>query len=446
MAITGETGETYPGVGATDEMIPVRLPVFASGIEIAVIIVWLAAVSLVATGGTLLELVTPLRYLATFGILALFVMNFEDLQEHLFKFWFLFLYPLWTTLSFLWSPVPSSALEMGLLQITEIIGLIYIAARISPHQTIKIVFWAYMIIFFWTAPYLPSIDAVTMPPGFAEKNMLANRMFITLVCCLYVIYSGRSHILERILAIAVLPLAFYIIFAAESATSLVLAIVAICFMTLIGTVWQAVNRVEALSSIVMIAMVILFIGGGLIAVSLLTEGPLNAFLNSLGKDTTLTGRTELWDEAIRLVRDNPIMGLGAEGFWQPWRGDAQSLLEYFYKPINSRFSFHNSYLEIAVHLGLVGVILMLIPVGYMLSRIVTNWFRKQDLAAGFFLMFAVLSLARSMTESDLYNPLNINKMLFFIGGMAFLSYRDKMMPRTAVENYLNAHGKKMPSE
>ena len=72
-----------------------------------------------------------------------------------------------------------------------------------------------------------------------------------------------------------------------------------------------------------------------------------------GRDITLTGRTEIWSEVIRMTT-NPILGTGYESFWLGSR--AQILWDkYYWHPNQS----HNGYIEIYINLGLLGLFFLL---------------------------------------------------------------------------------------
>lgn len=72
----------------------------------------------------------------------------------------------------------------------------------------------------------------------------------------------------------------------------------------------------------------------------------------LGKEPTLTGRTDLWRDLIALGMQRPIFGAGYGGFWTPsvnqYVGEAHP-----WDPGQA----HNGYIEIFLHLGVVGLVL-----------------------------------------------------------------------------------------
>jgi O-antigen ligase len=75
-------------------------------------------------------------------------------------------------------------------------------------------------------------------------------------------------------------------------------------------------------------------------------------IEGLGRDASLTGRKELWQELIRADID-PVLG---EGFYSFWMGDvAQAICDNYYWHPNQA---HNGYLDTYLNGGLVGLALL----------------------------------------------------------------------------------------
>jgi len=98
----------------------------------------------------------------------------------------------------------------------------------------------------------------------------------------------------------------------------------------------------------------LLVVGGLIV------GSINTFVNvkdsvieGLGRDKTLTGRTDLWEE-LGKIETNPIIGVGFESFWLGPR--VEHLWEKFWWKPNQA---HNGYYEMYLNLGGLGVLLQI---------------------------------------------------------------------------------------
>ena len=300
--------------------------------EVALAAFWFFAL---ATAHAYLQ---PIRYLLVLGFLAAIAFHYRQFLTNSVKLWFLYLYPAWAMMSFMWADSRNEAFRYGALQTVFVLILIYVASRLTMHQIIRALFWAFVLMGLQVFIEIPVIDAYTMPEGFGEKNMLASRMFFLFTACLYMLYTRRSLLIEKGLALVCAPLSFFVIIIAESATSLVLAILSAFVLTSVASIWQAVTRVRALSSLVLLFFAVSAVLLVLVSFSLFSQGPVNAFLDAVGKDATLTGRTELWQAASEQVAKKPWLGVGAESFWLVNRGEVVQHVEA-------------DHLQIAAHIG-----------------------------------------------------------------------------------------------
>jgi O-antigen ligase len=132
----------------------------------------------------------------------------------------------------------------------------------------------------------------------------------------------------------------------------------------------------------------------------------------LGKDTTLSDRTLLWSELLK-VKINPLFGTGFESFW---------LGERFRKFAESRWwqpnQAHNGYLETYLNLGLVGLILLIVLL------IATFWKGRRELLTNFQfgrfrLGFLAAVVAYNWTEASFKNI----SAIWFVFYIIALDYR-----------------------
>jgi len=116
------------------------------------------------------------------------------------------------------------------------------------------------------------------------------------------------------------------------------------------------------------------------------------FVEDLGRDLTLTGRTELWGRLLSMVV-NPIFGSGFESFWLG--GRLRTLWSIY--PWNPNEA-HNGYLEVYLNLGWTGLVLLafILLRGY---RSIVGEVHRHARASNLKLAFFVASLAYSFTEA-----------------------------------------------
>ena len=114
---------------------------------------------------------------------------------------------------------------------------------------------------------------------------------------------------------------------------------------------------------------------------------------SLGRGSTLTGRTDLWAHCLEF-QSSPILGEGFESFWFPERREKIAAFYNGWRPAGS----HNSYLDIYLDLGLIGLSLLIA------LFIATFWKVRLELFRNFEwgryrLAFLAAVLLRGWTES-----------------------------------------------
>jgi O-antigen ligase len=103
-----------------------------------------------------------------------------------------------------------------------------------------------------------------------------------------------------------------------------------------------------------------------------------------------TGREELWSVAWQMFQDNPIIGVGLQGFPDHASEYVRALgsLEFSEFLVEQPKVVHNTYLEVLVETGLVGLVLLLVAIGACVRN---AWLAARDFEAQGDLRMATLS-------------------------------------------------------
>jgi exopolysaccharide production protein ExoQ len=72
------------------------------------------------------------------------------------------------------------------------------------------------------------------------------------------------------------------------------------------------------------------------------------------RDPTLTGRTMIWDESWKFIKERPILGYGYGAFWNEASGPMAILQQAIGWPAPNA---HNGYVDLWLQLGLLGICL-----------------------------------------------------------------------------------------
>jgi exopolysaccharide production protein ExoQ len=118
----------------------------------------------------------------------------------------------------------------------------------------------------------------------------------------------------------------------------------------------------------------------------------SGLVEDLGRNSTLTGRTAIWSNALSLVK-NPLIGTGFESFWVGPR--LTEMISLIHQNVNQA---HDGYIEVYLNLGWVGVVLLglILIAGY---RRVIAGLRWRAPAASLFLAYFIVAVAYNFTEA-----------------------------------------------
>ena len=353
-----------------------------------------------------------------------FALRYRQMLPLALKCWPLFLVPALTAISMFWSPVGGQALRFGIMMSLTAVIAIYIGGRLTGRQITLAVFLACAVSVVVAIPESTSLDDEL--GLYTQKNLFAFRMMLALLLSLGVALDSKQMIAARALAWLLIPVTFYLVFIAESATALLISAANIMILGSIWLFWINLRHVQHLRTMVLSVALLLGLVGYLMFMNMPNNIFVQSVLESLGKDATLTGRTDLWANALRISEAHPWLGVGAEGFWQPWVGEAETILDWNFKDSGSKFSFHSVYYEVLVHLGYIGVGLMSVQIIWCFFNCIRGWSADQNIVNSMLLLIGIITVITSFTESYLYSVFDINAILFFCAAIIPISNSARM--------------------
>ena len=264
----------------------------------------------------------------------------------------------------LWSAVPLSSFKRIVTDFGGLILALVVATERDPEQAAMALTgevghssWSVVVA---GDPYYPNVGRAysnsgeMMATGLAEyKNSLGQTCFIVGIFLLWDLYSNWNTLkqpknwVDRCDSIGTLLLTvFTLLFKAESATALV------CFLIgaalLLGRRYLLqFERPLKLASAGFLVFVVVAIADPVIGIS-------DTVLSALGRDASLTGRTEIW-EMVMERRPEFLLGAGYRGFWSTAAGQSIAVERHS----NVLLTAHNGYLETYLNGGFVGIVLLL---------------------------------------------------------------------------------------
>jgi exopolysaccharide production protein ExoQ len=303
-------------------------------------------------------------------------------------------------ISVLWSDYPAVAFKRWIKALGDIVMILIVLTDRDPSAAVKrflawpaFILMPLSILFYKYYPtlgrYYSRWEGTQMFGGVTtDKNMLGMGCLILglgLTWRLFHVFRSRSSEATRRPLIAngiALAMTLWLLIKSNSMTSLC------CFVLASGLMAASFHKIGRkrpvmhllVISVVSVVFVALFLDVGAI------------LLQALGRDPTLTGRTDVWEIVLSLT-GNPLIGTGFESFWLGERLEKIWSL-HWWRPNEA----HNGYLEIFLTLGWIGIGLLVFIIlnGY---RNILDIFRHNPEAARLRLAYFAVGLAYNFTES-----------------------------------------------
>jgi exopolysaccharide production protein ExoQ len=256
---------------------------------------------------------------------------------------------------------------------------------------------------------LSSIIASLFIQGiFGAKNSLGLQLALAMLSSLWVLLDPKQPKYARAIALAALISAPYMLLSAGSEGALLTG-----FMAIAGSL--AIFLARGLQAEARVAVFWLAIVAALVALSiafLSVDHLFDTFLLSIGKDTSLTGRTVLWSRAASIISNYPWGGVGLQAFWVEGNPEAIRFWEMFYIYGHGGFHFHDLWLEMGVELGLIGIFIAALTVITVVFNVWRWALRDPGPESCFFVGFVSLIAIRTIGEVELFTQFNLTSLIF----------------------------------
>lgn len=336
--------------------------------------------------------------------------------------------------SVLWSFSPARTLKscIGLIG-TTFFGL-YLGTRYSIRDQVKLLGLAYGLIIVFSILFAIGLPRYGIMGGvhagawrgiFTHKNFFGRALaFSGVLFAILTNINTQKKWLPWLGIVAVMGL----LVLAKSTTSM------INFVVLIGSLYA--YRVLRLRYFLMIPGFFAIVAIGGVVIDWYTQNA-TAILGTVGKDPSLTGRTDLWAWVGEMIDKRPILGYGYTAFWNGLDGPSAYIVRAARWPVPYS---HNGLLDLWLDIGLLGVSAYLLGFGLNLLRAV--WWARFSL--GFdglwplvYLTYTVLS---NLTEGGIMAQNGIFWVLYTTLSISLVASPEH--PHEAkVKGMLNSHSK-----
>ena len=330
---------------------------------------------------------------------------------------------LYCLLSALWSDMPFVSLKRWIKILGHPVMALVILTQPEPIEAIRSVFRRAAILLLplsiLVIKYYPNIsrsyDAWTGIPFISGLTTMKNSLGA--VCLLYALFlawdvmltwkmpRGRVRTAQLITSGGLFTLAIYLLHLARSATSNACLMLGIATLLVLATGWVNPR----------------YIGGALIATLIVAWASESLFgiyevaITALGRNTTLTDRTDLW----KLVFSMPHNVMFGAGFEMYWTGERVQRIAAIMGWLPNQA--HNGYIETYLNLGAIGLFLLCgwIVAAFQKTRVALL---KDFYLGQFQLAFFLVILAYNYTEAG-FKALQPIWTMFFLISIGCESYR-----------------------
>ncbi len=311
-------------------------------------------------------------------------------------------------LSTSWSVDPLTTLRRAVLYLFFAMGIIGIANCLQGDEFVQLLLRVCFlsalatILLYLVSPRLAWMaDGAGLRGVFTHKNVLGQVMAAGTLTCLHMLRSRSGRTLSYGLMLIVF---LAVAFAARSATSLI-TIFSFYGMNAAFVLFRR-GGVARIASIILVALTVSMAG-------IVLFFP-DSSLEIIGKDPTLTGRTELWEMVESYIGMRPVFGWGLNAFWSPVNPLANHISASLGWIVPEA---HNGLLEMLLEIGIVGTALFsFVWIRNVIFALRCLRSRDQDLAVSLLMCYGGLILV-GMTEEVLIDFSQISVGMFFMFGL-----------------------------
>lgn len=298
-------------------------------------------------------------------------------------------------LSVSWSTLPEITFRKTVSLIGTTFFAVYLASRYSFEEQLKIYGWTFGIavlfsfIFGIALPQygISSLEAVSgsWRGIYSHKNGLGQSMFISFLTFYFlsIISSNKKH---KLLFQIFYFLSIVLIVLAQSGTSLMSVV--FIFVTA-----QVLNSLSFTSKKGILLILLAIIAASLFLFIFFIN--FEALLNANDKDITLTGRTPLWATLWEFMLAKPWFGYGYGSFFSGLSREGNLVWKvHTWVPVHA----HNGYIHLWLHLGIVGLGVLIFGYVKCLSNSLTKYLTSKNLKMLWTFLFLLYTVTFNITE------------------------------------------------
>jgi exopolysaccharide production protein ExoQ len=300
--------------------------------------------------------------------------------------------------SFLWSELPKDSLPACITALGASMFGFYLATRYTLKEQLELISWCYVLIVVLSLLFVVALPSYGIMSGihkgairgiYTHKNIFGQAMIIGTMAFLIRAHAKQKLFGSNWMLWLFFGTSFTLVLLSRSSTAAGNVLIVVFLFFVYRTFrW----RYEILIPTTLAAILV-----GFISFILITNNA-EAFLISIGKDPTLTGRTDLWSLVWDKIQEKPWLGYGIEGFWNGLDGPSQ----YVVLGVKTKVVYsHNGFLDMWLTIGIVGIVFF--SICFILNAFKAfRWIRQSRASEALWpLLYLTYLLLANLTESPL---------------------------------------------
>ncbi|WP_088240572.1 O-antigen ligase family protein [Calothrix rhizosoleniae] len=363
---------------------------------------------------------SPILFLGIYVITAILILEYRQIflqftRSVAWKNIWIWLLAGMAIASVLWTIEPDITLRRSILLLGTTVFGAYIAVRYNLREQLELLSWVFgsiIILSFVFAIALPNTGIMTFQEGGAHagawrgvmthKNLLGRIMVLSsMVFLLRGISLSPTKQKYHWIPWLGYGLSILLILLCTSKTALIVSLTLTTIIPLYRT-WRR-NYTQVMPFMI---AVILVVG----STAILIFDQLDVIATTLGRDLTLTGRTNIWIAMWDIIQERPLLGYGLNAVWQNWNNEATA---YLWKQLEWECPYgHNGFMDLLAELGFSGLGLFLF--GYIITYVKgIKWLRITNNVEGIWpLLYLAFLALYNISESTLLANNSIFWILF----------------------------------
>ncbi|MBF2084106.1 O-antigen ligase [Thermoleptolyngbya sp. C42_A2020_037] len=367
--------------------------------------------------------------LVNYGISFLLLLRrWKYVVSHLLRYPFILIIIGLVLCSVLWSAQPNLTQTRAIALLGTTLFGVYFGTRFSPKEQLDILAITFSVILLLSLVFVIALPQYGKMSGihagawrgiFIHKNPFGQLMVLSSLIFLSLSLRRGQSSWKAMLGLTISV--FMIVMSASSSSLINFVTLFLVFAVLKVTLWP--DRV-------MIPVISALAAFGCFA-SIFLVDILELVVGSVGKDLTLTGRTDIWPIVIRQGLQRPILGYGYSGFWGDWNSPGAAVWkDYGWLAPNA----HNGFIDLWIQLGFVGAAIFILGFLQMFIRSLQLSKQSDPSLYSWSVIYLIFTCLINSTESSLMVNNSLNWVLFVSLGISLQLQKSRLrQPKDSIK-------------